>query len=99
MIGTLNFDEILCDITRIALEHGELVFYAKSRQRGTYTVDTDADSTIYAPDGSIIAHIPSVATGQHPNPVRDGHLHTRIPINISTISSRTTIDGKHIELP
>jgi len=98
MIGFLAFDEILCDITRIELEHGELVIYAKSRHPGNYTVDTDADATIYAPDSSIIAHIPSVAQGKHPQTTRDGYIDARIPINISIITSRQTSTGQHINL-
>ena len=97
MIGFLAFDEILCDITRIELEHGELVIYAKSRQRGNYTVGTLAFDEILC-DISIIAHIPSVAQGKHPQTTRDGYIDARIPINISIITSRQTSTGQHINL-
>lgn len=99
MIGTLVFDEVLCDIKRIELHDSEIVFWATSRAWFTGSVDTDADATIFGADGSVIAHIPSVARGNHPNRIRDGYLHVRLPIDINHIDTRTTADNERISLP
>lgn len=55
MIGTLVIDEIPFAISRVAFEAGQMVFYAATDRTGV-TVHSATDISLFAPDGSLVAH-------------------------------------------
>ncbi len=61
-LGRLVFDEVICRITRIWLEDGAIWVEAESFDSGIYHLESGADFSIYAPDGSLIMHASSDAT-------------------------------------
>lgn len=95
IIGTLTFDEILCDITRIVLKEGVLIFEATSRVPGDYHVDEDADITVFAPDGTVIIHVPSISIGARPQVTQDGDLFVSLPVRMA-FGDRTSGDGRRL---